>query len=410
MYRFDVNETPTFKSRWLESDFLRQVDSGRRPDATFDTPRNPSFWHWLLHPIPPQYDNCNVNVLALGESTLVLTETYKTLEIDPESLAVKRPYPWSGELPKKMMQLAHPRFHRQRGEVITLCSKLGPTSKIHVTAVTPLGERRTLNTWKTRHWPYLHDFGLTETHAIIVAHPYTVDARWMLWSKRGFLPYIEVSDRPTQLVVIPLDGGDPRFFEIDLGFVFHVFNTHQRGSEIVMDVIHHEGRDVMTNLSTKNVLHGNPRLGGEPVRLVLNLANGSVRREALSDERVEFPRINYGRVHQRPYRYGYAVRARCVGEGDERRYESRLAKLDMEGGEMLFFEEPDWIPGEGVFVPRENGTAEDDGYILSVASHRHEERGQLWILDAKDMSLCAKLTVDVALPLGFHGQFYRREP
>jgi carotenoid cleavage dioxygenase-like enzyme len=407
MYRFDLGETPTFRSRWLESDFLRQVDGGRWPDATFGTPRNPTFWHWLTHPIPPQSDNCNVNTLKLGESYLAMTETYHTLEIDPDTLAVKRHFPWSGVLGSKVMQLAHPRFHRERGEVITLCSKLGPTSKIHVTAVSPGGERRGLNTWKTRHWPYLHDFGLTDSHAIIVAHPYTVDPRRMLWSKRSLLSLVEAGDGPTQLIVVPLDGGEPRIFETDIGFVFHFFNSHQRGDEIVADVIHHEGKDVLTNLGTEHLLHGHPRLGGEVVRLRLSLGDGRVRREPITDDGCEFPRIHYRRVHQRPYRYGYAVRSRCSGEGDERRYEGRLLKIDVEGGETLSFEEPDWLPGEGVFVPKADASDEDDGYVLSVASHRHEERAQLWILEAKDLSLRARLSVDVAIPLGFHGNFYR---
>ncbi len=407
LYRFDLREKPTFRSRWLESDFLRQVDSGRRPDATFDTPRNPNFWHWLLHPIPPQYDNCNVNTLKLGESYLALTETYRTLEVDPETLAVKRPYPWSGALGPKLLQLAHPRLHRERGEMITLCSKLGPTSQIHVTAASPTGERRALNTWKTRRWPYLHDFGLTDTHAIIIAHPWSVDARFMLWGKSGLLPYIRHRDAPTQLVVLPLDGGEARIFETDPGFVFHLWNSQQQGDEIVLDLIDHGGDDVFADLATDNILHGCPKLGGAPTRLRLDLKDGKVRRESLGDERCELPRIHFRAVHQRPYRYGYAVRARCNGEGDARRYESRLLKLDVEGGAMCSFEEEEWIPGEAVFVPKEDAREEDDGYLLSVASHRKEERAQLWILEAKDMSLRARLEVDVAIPLGFHGNFYR---
>ncbi len=409
LYRFDLRgDTPTFRSRWLQSDFLREVDEGIRRRATFDTPRNPGFWHWLFHPIPLLSDNCNVNAVKLGESYLSLTETPHSIEFDPDTLAAKRHYPWAGELETEVMQLAHPRFHRERGEVITLCSKLGPTSKIHVTAASATGERRALNTYETRYWPYLHDFGLTDRHAVIIAHPWMIDARWMLWSKKGLRHFIERRDRPTQLWVMPLDGGEPRIFETDAGFVFHLWNCQERGDEIVMDLIFHEHDDVFENLTTDRLLHGQPHLGGQPLRLILGLADGRVKREELSDERCEFPRINYRAVHQRPYRYGYATRSGCEGEGDERRYVSRLLKIDVEGGETRGYEEDDWLPGEGVFVAKEDAQGEDDGYVLSVASHQRDERAQLWILEAKDMSLRAKLEVDVAIPLGFHGNFFRR--
>ena len=85
-------------------------------------------------------------------------------------------------------------------------------------------------------------------------------------------------------------------------------------------------------------------------------------------------------------------------------------KYDMKGGGGSSFGEDEWLPGEPLFVAKKEAGStdpEDDGYLLSLASHATEERAQLWILNASDMSMRARVTVDAAIPLGFHGQFFR---
>jgi len=410
LYRFDLSDTPTFRSAWLDSEYLRQVDAGQISRASFGTRRNPGFWQWIVRPIPEQSDNCNVNVMRLGERYLALTETNQTLEIDPETLAVNGLFPWSGDVPRMSMHLAHPRFHGGRGEVITLCSKLGPTSTIRVATVSPAGERTTLGSWKTRRWPYLHDFGLTDRYAVVIAHDYTLAPTSMPWTKRGILDHMMAKGAPMRLVVLPLDGGDARIFETDPGFVFHLFNSHERDGEIVMDLVVHGGADVLTRLSVDTLLDGRPNLGGTPTRFRLNLRDGTMKREVLADVPCEFPQIHYRRAHQKDYRFGYAVSTQVVGKQDARRYESRVVKLELDGGEVGTYEEPDYLPGEALFVAgadADGSSAEDDGYLLTVAPHRSENETQLWILDARDLSMRARLTVDTVIPLGFHGQFYR---
>jgi len=109
----------------------------------------------------------------------------------------------------------------------------------------------------------------------------------------------------------------------------------------------------------------------------------------------------------RPYRYGYATRIDVVDAEGREHYGGEVLKIDMQSNASRTFHEPDWLPGEPVFVPAGAGRGrEDDGYVLSVASHREAEKTQLWILDAIDMQLISRLTVDAVIPLGFHGQFF----
>ena len=69
-------------------------------------------------------------------------------------------------------------------------------------------------------------------------------------------------------------------------------------------------------------------------------------------------------------------------------------------------------PGEKVtikFGPRSfNATAEDDGVILTVASDLWNDQAELVVLDARTLNPVASASVDDAIPIGFHGQFFSR--
>jgi carotenoid cleavage dioxygenase-like enzyme len=43
-------------------------------------------------------------------------------------------------------------------------------------------------------------------------------------------------------------------------------------------------------------------------------------------------------------------------------------------------------PGEFVFVPRPQGQSEDDGWMVGMACNLSTQKGELHILDARDMT------------------------
>ena len=62
-------------------------------------------------------------------------------------------------------------------------------------------------------------------------------------------------------------------------------------------------------------------------------------------------------------------------------------------------------PGEGVFVPRAGGTAEDDGWVLTMVYDARGDRSRLEVLDARGLGdgPVAACEFDHPIPLGFHG-------
>jgi carotenoid cleavage dioxygenase len=65
------------------------------------------------------------------------------------------------------------------------------------------------------------------------------------------------------------------------------------------------------------------------------------------------------------------------------------------------------MPGEAVFVPASGGTAEDDGYLLTIVSDLKANASQLLVLDASNLGKDPIATVELPrrVPAGIHGHW-----
>jgi beta,beta-carotene 9',10'-dioxygenase len=126
-----------------------------------------------------------------------------------------------------------------------------------------------------------------------------------------------------------------------------------------------------------------------------------VRREQLTEQSIELPRINYGRCNERPHRYVWGNSNGAEGWID------RISKIDTTDGATLSWSQPACYPGEPVFVARPQAEHEDDGVLLSVVLDAEAETSFLLVLDAADLSELARAQAPHHIPFGFHGQFAR---
>jgi beta,beta-carotene 9',10'-dioxygenase len=120
----------------------------------------------------------------------------------------------------------------------------------------------------------------------------------------------------------------------------------------------------------------------------------------LLDESIELPRINYGRCHERPYRYVWGV---GTGGG----WLDRIVKGDVVERSTRIWEEDGAYPGEPVFVAAPEAQAEDEGVLLSVVLDGRRGTSYLLVLDAQSLEELARAEVPHAIPFGFHGQYAR---
>ena len=65
---------------------------------------------------------------------------------------------------------------------------------------------------------------------------------------------------------------------------------------------------------------------------------------------------------------------------------------------------PGLIGGETWFAPRPGGTDDDDGWVLAFVTDRADDRSELWVLDAREVSAgpVARVRLPRRVPVGFH--------
>ncbi len=234
---------------------------------------------------------------------------------------------------------------------------------------------------------FMHDFALTERHAIFFDTPARMVADW---GGPAPLPFAWSDAHPARLVVVPRAGGPARAFEVAPGHLGHTANAFEEGGRLVVDGIRM------------------PRLDAPPFvlhRWEVDLASGRVREAALDDRLVEFPRVDERRVGRR-HRHVYTVELRFA---DGKPAGSRLRRYDTIAGTSLAADGlgAAEMPGECVHVPPHPAAAEDEGYLLSFVYDAARDGSDLVVLDARafDGPPVARVRLPRRVPFGFHGSW-----
>jgi carotenoid cleavage dioxygenase len=134
-------------------------------------------------------------------------------------------------------------------------------------------------------------------------------------------------------------------------------------------------------------------------RWTFDLASATVREQPLDDRNIEFPRVADDRVGL-DNRFGYAVAT--FGDANS------IVKYDVADGSSTAHDfGTEQIPGEAVFVPREGGSAEDDGWLLQYVYDKPSNTSEFVVLDAADLaaSPVAQVPLPQRVPFGFHGSW-----
>ena len=194
-----------------------------------------------------------------------------------------------------------------------------------------------------------------------------------------------------------------RWFDVDPCYVFHPLNAYDEGDRVVLDVVRHP-KMFATDLRGPN--DGAPTLW----RWIVDLTAGQVKEEQLDDLAVEFPRVDE-RVVGRRHRWALANQVPRGDEGDRADTEFEaggIVRYDLDTGAREVRDVGRGRgAGEAVFIPRSDGAAEDDGWVMAFVTDAAEASTELVILDAGDISGDPVATVQLPqrVPLGFHGNW-----
>jgi len=407
MYAFRIGEAGIdFRSRLLDSETARDAWRGKSNHGSFGTSMVRPLLQRILEPVPRISDNTNVNVVRLGQELVAMTEGDRQMVIDDDTLAAVRPVAYANDALGGTLMTAHPHFDFERGRVVNVATGFGASGVISIYEHAPAARQRdVVGSWRTKRVPYLHTFGLTPQHAILVAHPFDVAPVKMLWSSKGYIDHFDWHPQEgTRLVVIDRSNGAAREHVTEAFFIFHTVNAFERADATVLDLLAYPNADIVTSLRTERMAALLPDLRPSLLRVVMRPGVERATVEKLSDVGFEFPSTHYKRVSGRPYRFAYGA---SDGYRAGSAWSSAIVKIDTEAGASLSFSDGVHVFGEPLFVARPRGDSEDDGVLLSVGSAKDSETSILVVIDARTMALVATAEVPSSIPLGFHGSFLR---
>ncbi len=407
IYAFRIGKpSVTFQSRLLESEAAGEIAGGRARLGSFGTPTGRTWWERIVQPIQRVTDNTNVNIVKMGEDLVSLTEGNRQLRIDAQSLRSLGAVSYTRDELVGTVAGAHPHFDFSRNNVVNFATKFGSGG---VVSIYEHGSnernRKVLGSWRASRVPYIHSFGLTPAHAILVAHPFTVKPLDMLWSNRGYIDHFEWRPQDgTHLVVMDRATGAIAEYETDPLFAFHTVNAFERGGDTILDMLAYSNAGIMDDLRVDRMVEHLPDLRPSLVRLVMHPGRKRVEIHKLSNAGFEFPSTNYRKVNGNDYRFVWGAADAPEADGS---YGSSIVKVDVRTGTSSAFSDGGHIYGEPVFVGRPGGSDEDDGVLLSVGTSKQADTSALAIIDAMTMTLVASAEVPNSIPLGFHGSFIR---
>jgi beta,beta-carotene 9',10'-dioxygenase len=418
LHRFTIDEgRVSYANRFLETESYRAArDEGRIAYPEFATDPCRSLFARAMAVFDPQVtDSAKVNIARVAEHYLALAETPIQVEFDPETLRTVGVAGWDTSTFGRMTTV-HPHLDEARHEAINLVTRYGAVSNYVFRRVDTgdpgLLQGSTIASRPVREPSYIHSFGMSEQHLLLVEFPLVVNPlSLLLWLR----PYIEnfrwKPERGTRIHVFDRESGrHVRTVVADPFFAFHHVNAYDdEDGSVVVDLVAYDDASVIESFYLHRLAEPDVRIPPGTLRRLRVPLAGSERRlraEVLSPTAIELPNIDYAALNTSPrLRFVYGV-----GLRGDRGFYDQLVKVDVRSGETATWHEPDCYPGEGVFVGRPGRVAEDDGVVLSVVLDAAVGTSFLLVLDAASFTEVARAELPHPVLLGYHGQFYGDGP
>jgi carotenoid cleavage dioxygenase len=369
--RLKDGEAQWYRNRWVRTSLFNGT-AQRRPDGV----RELSVCY------------ANTHVIEHAGRIFALVESGLPHELSPE-LDTIGPYDFAGRLTTAMT--AHPKTDPLTGELHFFGYGVRPPFLTYH-RLSPAGELVHSAPVEVPGPTMMHDFAITEDYIVWLDLPVVFDQ-----ASRG-VPYRWSDEYGARIGLMPQKGGPVQWFEVEPCYVFHVGNARQDAAgRVILDAVRYDRTKFRSEWDLASGA-GDPAksVPGQVLhRWTLDPRTGAKTEAQLDDWSLEFPTLNENHVG-RQNRYLYLVGGSSIVKFDTVSAQ-RSVRLLPEGSK----------PGEAVFVPAENGRAEDDGWLLTIVSNRISGTSDLLVLDATDV--CAKPVATVHLPrwvpAGFHGSW-----
>lgn len=298
---------------------------------------------------------------------------------------------------------AHPKYDPLTGEMHAMAyapQTLG--GMVEYIVVGPDGEMTKTVQVETPGMPMMHDMGLTQKYAVVLDLPVAVDLELAFAGSPFPVRWFDEYDARIGLLPRSAESGDEIIWcEIDPCFAFHPLNSYDLDDgRVVVDICRF---DKLFDRDRNGPFRDSaPQLE----RWTVDPATRKVTRDLIDERFQEFPRVA-GSVLNTKHRYGYTA---SVGLEPGNWNFGNTYKYDFDNGTSETFDHGTGRgAGEPVFVSRNGGQSEDDGWIMTVVNDETTNKSDLVILDAQDFSRpeVARIELPARVPYGFHGNWVR---
>jgi all-trans-8'-apo-beta-carotenal 15,15'-oxygenase len=346
----------------------------------------------------------NISVTWHAGNLLALWEGGRPWQLDPDTLETIGEYDFDGELKAGYAYSAHPTWDPATGELFNFGIQYGRRTRLRTYRVDSGGRLHHLPP-VTLPFPTLnHDCALTRRYMVFVIDPLVLSVPRFLLGLKSLDGAVRFDrSRPTQVILVPRDGGTPRVAECEPFFHYHINNAYEEGDDVVLDLVRYPDYDNLHRSFRSFRDAGFEDVSSKLSRLRVTPAD-EVEIEDVYASDCEFPQHDW-RLTTTPHRFSY-----MAGAGGEVPFDS-LLKFDHRNQTASRHElGSGQLAGEPIFVPRAPDSAEDDGWLLTVVYSAAEHRSRLVVLDAREVESepVAVAHLRDHVPLGFHGTFTRR--
>jgi all-trans-8'-apo-beta-carotenal 15,15'-oxygenase len=379
----------------------RQDRGGRRIFGGYNTPFPRPVRELFLK---DKKNPANTSVMLWQGRLFATCEVGYPFEIDRESLATLGERDLGGVLVEAFS--AHPHDVPARRAFFNFGLANGRSARITAYELPYTGRPRRITSFALPGPTTVHDFAATERYLIFSLAPMRIKLLPVLSGKAGAMDAMEWrSEKGTQLVVVPIDDPGATFrIEVEAHMLEHVANAFEQGGTVQVDFTRYPDlrglEDYVGSLHTGTV---RVPLASSLTRAVIDPARRTARFEPRLVAPCELPRVS-PRVDAAPHRFVYLAGYRDAASARTSFFDAVL-KLDVDKGTVeKFVPEAGCYCSEALFVPRRGGSAEDDGYLLTMLYDAPSDQSSLAILDARTPSAppIARASFDHAIPPGFH--------
>ncbi len=397
-----------FKNRYVRTPkYIAETESQKIEYRGFGTQVPGGFFsNFLKMPANP----ANTSLIWHGGHLLALNEGGKPWKLKPENLETIGEFTYEKELDPSMVFSAHGKIHEPTGDYINFGAGVGgfglkgPKPCINMYRINPQGKLFKKAQIPLDSFPFCHDFAMTDRYAVFFVGSIVFG---------NMIPVMlgsnSISDQikfdgsiPLKAVVVDLETFETvKTFETTPGSVIHFGNAFDQGDEIIVDGMftdNFEANDTLGDVFNPEGRFG----GGQYVRFIMNIKNGTIRQEKITEVESEFPTFN---PTQAGKKHGVTYTATSIYNGANSFFNG-IQRVSYDGESQLATLPPGYYGSEPMFAASDNPQAEDDGYILEVAYNGFTHKSELQIFRADNLDdMVCNLKLKHHVPHQFHGHF-----